>query len=577
MTKVERLFPARVIVIFACILLLAANSPLKLLGNQRLDSNSKSDPVTVNAFFDNTKLVIEISPAPGNAIYQNKLELKSVENNENLLNKINIPEPDDVLPSLEEEKEIPVYTTSKFLEIDKGLLEKYISIKLQACSIEDLFCYLPVNKKISLDIESKTVIIEPITEKNSYQEVSDDADIPNNLVSHLIKIAACFALGITVAFTPCTFPLLPILLNTISDPKKGTKEKLPVALSYVIGMGASYALIGLSFGFLSSNIQNLLQQSWCIYLFAIFLITFSLIVMGYISIGNYSSSLEIKKSNQYGNIPAFALGAVSVLIVSPCTTPVLASLLLASAQHTISPIYSSLWLLAFGIGSGLPLMIMAIFGVKVLPKSGKWLNITKHILGLSILAIAVWLVSRINDGVISTLLWGLFLISIFIIISTHNDTYKGKLCSFLKILVIALASFMLVTASTGNSIFPNSNLQIFQLVQSVEELQNQINMAKKNNQPVFLKAHAKWCVYCKELDRKFFNNPEKEEALKSKDFLYLKVDVTNSTALYSYLEKSWGVIGLPEIIILDRNGDEAFKLRSPSPEEVESAINQNYD
>lgn len=78
----------------------------------------------------------------------------------------------------------------------------------------------------------------------------------------------------------------------------------------------------------------------------------------------------------------------------PCTTAPLSAILLYIAQS------GNLWLgggtlYLYALGMGLPLILVTVFGNRLLPKSGPWMSHVKTAFGFVILALPVFLLERI--------------------------------------------------------------------------------------------------------------------------------------------------------------------------------------
>ena len=93
------------------------------------------------------------------------------------------------------------------------------------------------------------------------------------------------------------------------------------------------------------------------------------------------------------------MGAIAGLICSPCTTAPLSAILLYIAQS------GNMWLgggtlYLYALGMGLPLMLITVFGNRLLPKSGPWMEQVKTAFGFVILALPVFLLERVIGDVL---------------------------------------------------------------------------------------------------------------------------------------------------------------------------------
>ena len=100
------------------------------------------------------------------------------------------------------------------------------------------------------------------------------------------------------------------------------------------------------------------------------------------------------------------MGATAGLICSPCTTAPLSAILLYIAQS------GNLWagggtLYLYALGMGIPLVIVTLFGNRLLPRSGPWMQYVKEAFGFVILALPVFLLERVIGDLWGLRLWSL--------------------------------------------------------------------------------------------------------------------------------------------------------------------------
>jgi thiol:disulfide interchange protein DsbD len=122
--------------------------------------------------------------------------------------------------------------------------------------------------------------------------------------------------------------------------------------------------------------------------------------------------LTLMSNKRQGGSPGgvFAMGAIAGLICSPCTTAPLSAILLYIAQS------GNLWLgggtlYLYALGMGLPLILVTVFGNRLLPKSGPWM--AKTAFGFVILALPVFLLERIVGEPWGLRLWSLLGVAFF--------------------------------------------------------------------------------------------------------------------------------------------------------------------
>lgn len=210
-----------------------------------------------------------------------------------------------------------------------------------------------------------------------------------------------FGAGVLVSFTPCVYPVLPLTVSCISRANLGGTRTRGFFLSlvFVLGMalvycamGVAASLTGMAFGF----IQN--QPAVYAGAAAVFFL-FGLVMLDVIALPAFGAGIQgrIQPRNFW---TVFLFGAVSGLVVGPCTAPVLGTLLMyiASRQNMAHGIIL-MFIFAYGVGFSLILAGTFTGFLSALPRSGVWMRRIKQGCGAVILAVA---------GIFFLKAWGLW-------------------------------------------------------------------------------------------------------------------------------------------------------------------------
>jgi thiol:disulfide interchange protein DsbD len=259
---------------------------------------------------------------------------------------------------------------------------------------------------------------------------------------------------------------------------------------------------------------------------------------------------------QGGSLPGvFLMGALAGLICSPCTTAPLSAILLYIAQSG-NMLAGGGTLYLYALGMGLPLIAITLFGNRLLPKSGPWMQTVKEGFGFVILALPVFLLERVIGDAWGLRLWSALGVAFFgwaFISSLKAD--RG----WLRVLQILLLGAMLIAArplqdwAFGNAPTAESAAHLsFNRVSSVKQLNQQLqNSAGKIT---MLDLYADWCVACKEFEKYTFSDGQVQSALGQLQLL--QADVTANSATDSALLQHLNVLGLPTILFFDASGHE---------------------
>ncbi|MFZ4259289.1 protein-disulfide reductase DsbD [Raoultella terrigena] len=378
-----------------------------------------------------------------------------------------------------------------------------------------------------------------------------------------LPFSALWALliGIGIAFTPCVLPMYPLISGIVlgGERRLSTARALLLAFIYVQGMALTYTALGMVVAAAGLQFQAALQHPYVLIGLSAVFILLALSMFGLFTLqlpSSLQTRLTLMSNTQRGGSAGgvFAMGAIAGLICSPCTTAPLSAILLYIAQS------GNLWLgggtlYLYALGMGLPLILVTVFGNRLLPKSGPWMAHVKTAFGFVILALPVFLLERILGELWGLRLWSLLAVAFF---SWAFITSLGATRPWQRILQIVLLAAALVSVRPLQDWAfdaPTAQQQAhlaFTRVSTVDELDRALTQAK--GRPVMLDLYADWCVACKEFEKYTFSTPEVQQALK--DTVLLQVDVTKNSAQDVALLKHLRVLGLPTILFFNAQGEE---------------------
>ncbi|MBI5145323.1 MAG: sulfite exporter TauE/SafE family protein, partial [Candidatus Omnitrophica bacterium] len=202
-----------------------------------------------------------------------------------------------------------------------------------------------------------------------------------------------FLAGMAISFTPCVYPLVPITAGFIGIKAGGNKIKgLFLGFIYVTGIAVTYSLLGL-IASLTGKIFGSISSRPITYLFTgIVIILFGFSMLGLFKIP-FLNLVKPAGSKKEGYFSVFFLGLSSGLVVSPCLSPALGSIL-AYLITRKNIFYGTTLLLTFAYGMGVLLILVGTFSTLLLafPKSGRWMEHIKKICAFIIIAMGLYFV-----------------------------------------------------------------------------------------------------------------------------------------------------------------------------------------
>ncbi|RRS10009.1 protein-disulfide reductase DsbD [Pseudoalteromonas sp. J010] len=469
---------------------------------------------------------------------------------------------------------------SKLDNIQPGAVVK---IRYQGCAEAGL-CYPPEIVEVPLSTiageqPKATSNKAPETDaeiQNTSRPVDDDnLSFTEQLMqrSLLANILTFFGLGVGLAFTPCVFPMFPILSSLIAGQQGlSTKKAFSLSFVYVQGMAVTYAALGLVVAYFGGQIQGYLQHPAVLISFSILFVALALSMFGLYEIRLPSSMMDkltqLSNKQKGGNYwGVFVMGVLSGLIASPCTTAPLSGALLFVAQSG-DYVVGALTLYALSLGMGLPLLLLGTSGGKLLPKAGGWMDQVKTLFGFVMLFVPLILLERILDATVIIALAGGLAVATALYLhywQSQLQTSKGKttlwgfaITLFIVGLFALKSSFFPAPKPVVNAVTTQTEAasaeKKFKLLPDLAALEVAIAEANAKGKVPIVDLYADWCVACKEFEKYTFPTPEVQAQFK--DYELLKLDLTKANDNTQEIMEAFTVFGLPTILIFDSQGNE---------------------
>ncbi|MFJ7885055.1 protein-disulfide reductase DsbD [Pseudomonas sp. NPDC096917] len=442
-----------------------------------------------------------------------------------------------------------------------------VKVTWQGCADAGL-CYPPQSQMVDLGGT------QPVAAQGQAQDQSLAASLQQRSLGWSLLLF--FGLGLLLAFTPCSLPMLPILAGLVVGSGASAGRGFAVAGSYVVSMALVYAGLGVLAALLGANLQALLQQPWLLGSFAALFVVLALPMFGFFELQLPSAlrdRLERAGRGRKGGslLGAGILGALSGLLVGPCMTAPLAGALLYIAQSG-NAVEGGLVLFVMGVGIGMPLLLLVTVGSRFLPKPGAWMDLMKGLFGFLFLGTALLLVRPVLSEALWLGLWGVLLIIFACSLWQQAQHFlRAKpLFNPLSLLAGIWGGLMLVGAAGGGTdlwqplqVYTANTLAgspvstahgDFTTISDPASLDRELASAKAQGQWVLLDYYADWCVSCKVMEKQVFSKPHVQEALQG--VRLLRLDVTADNVASRELLSRYRVPGPPSFVWIGANGME---------------------
>ncbi len=460
-----------------------------------------------------------------------------------------------------------------------------LNARYQGCADSGV-CYPPMSQTLVLALPAATGLAADKPASALATPVSEQEQIAAALHqdSFWATQLSFLGFGLLLSLTPCIFPMIPILSGIIvgNSHKISTLRAFLLSLSYVLASALTYTVFGILAAMFGSNLQATFQQPWIIVLFSAIFVALSFSLFGFYHLELpksfqarlHNSSEKHRDGSLWG---AAIMGALSALIVGPCVAAPLAGALIYIGK-TGDVLLGGSALFMMGLGMGVPLLLLGASAGKLLPKAGDWLEATKAVSGVIMLAVAVWMLSRIIPAAVTMLCYALLLIVPSVYLRATEPLPKDcpgwqKLWKGLGLVMLAYGLLLLVGLSMGNAnpLRPLQGLNLaqtgaegqtslaFEAVTDLAGLEAKIASATAANKPVMLDFYADWCIACKEMETYTFTDDRVQHGLKG--FVLLRADVTQNTAADQALLHRFNLIGPPGVLFFGRDGQEQAAQR----------------
>lgn len=567
---------------------------------EQLGFAGSDEPLAVDEAFrfsadvkDPKHLHIGWQVADGNYLYRNKIEARITDNDAVSIRTLNLPEGENKRDEYFGLTQVYHQDLLLSVPLDRPDTAQTVTLEVryQGCSETFSICYPPEIKTVQLDLPAinpaDTAAIPPpgdlITPVDTTASDNEQDKIAERLASNnLPKILIGFlGLGLLLAFTPCVFPMIPILSSIIVGEGESvtTRRAFTLSLIYVLAMSVTYTAAGVLTGMLGGNLQALLQNFWVIGAFSLILLVLALSMFGFYELQlphSLQQRLHQVSHRQRGGkfVSVAVMGLLSGLIVGPCLAPPLAGALLFISQHA-DPLLGGAALFAMSIGMGIPLLIIGTSAGSLLPRAGKWMENIKAVFGVLLVALAIWMLSRVIPPSLTLALWSALLIICAVYLGaleTLSIDANGwqRFWKGFGLLSLTLGILLMIGAASGGqqlwqplkhltagqTVGQNEKTLQFTLINSPAELQLALDTTDK---PVMLDFYADWCTDCKTMEQTTFKDPAVLAALEN--YNLLKVDLTDNTADQQAILKTLKVFGPPTMLFFNADGQEYARQR----------------
>lgn len=461
--------------------------------------------------------------------------------------------------------------------LPKGKPPYKIRVRYQGCRKGNAssvsLCFPPMTQVFETDsvVMTKSESAPQIEDEQQQRENSPLLELSqkkDTVISSMLQkggiwiFVTAFLAGLLSTFTPCVLPMIPITLSILAPGKgMGTWQAVHRSMIYILGLVVTFTLAATIAALAGKCLgADILGSRMVIVIFTIFLILMAFSMLGLYEFQlppRIMNLLNRKRKNTW--IGAFVMGCAGGFVAFPCTGPVL-TVLMGIVTMSANPAYGAALLGLYAVGFGLPFLVMGAGFGRLKPGAG--MNQVKSLIGISLLAIAVYCMGMISDSFSQFISYGelkqkalsLILIMAGVMLgAVHLDAYT---LNHTKKWVKTIGSIILSIGLVWNLSMTGSKEYS---IDWMDDLREAIKMAQAENKRVLIDFTADWCAACKKMDATTFKDGTVIKELE-RNWIPVKIDSTvQSTKIESILKK-FNITGLPSMVILDSDGRMVKKL-----------------
>ena len=378
--------------------------------------------------------------------------------------------------------------------------------------------------------------------------------------SFLAFLAIVFLGGLASSLTPCVYPMIPITISVIgASSDQGKLKSLSLAFVYVLGISATYTVLGLAAAYSGSLFGGMMQNPYVIVGVSLVFFALAAAMFGFYEFAlpaSVTTKASMMGGGGYGG--AFIVGTVAGVVAAPCTGPIVALLLVKIASdYTVAQGVAIMLAYSFGLGQ-IFLAIGTFAGmIGSLPRSGAWMVEVKHVFGVLMVAVGVWYLGQILSAGVMSVLW----VGVALLVAWEAAGRMTAIKGPRKPARIALAAVALV----GGLFFAlkpapevDAAAVADQHVDWSDDHDAGQRMSAQAGKPMIVDFTADWCAACKELEHFTYTDPAVVEC--AAEFVPVMIDGTDKTPEFERLRKKYKVRGLPAVYFVCPEGEVVSDL-----------------
>lgn len=423
-------------------------------------------------------------------------------------------------------------------------------VRYQIC--DDKTCYFPENQPFEVQL----TIIRGTGQSAAVLPANIGGGGPGGLAgadwSIWTAFGAAFLAGLLFNVMPCVLPVLPLKaigFYEVSQHRRGRSFLLGVVFSLgLIAVFAVLAVLVLVLRVISWG--ELFSKAWFIWPMVALLAVMGLGLLGAFTVSLPTAAYRFSpRHDTFGG--NFFWGALTAILATPCTAPLLPPLLIWAAGHPA--LVGVPAMLMVGVGMAFPYLILSAFpeAARRFPRSGPWAELFKQMMGFLLLVAAMYFgAGRVIHGpdfwwLVSAMV---AVAGFYLMARTVQLSQSAGAVAVSATLAVAMigASLWWTARMTGLGRPAMASAGNGQAESSwVDYSPEQFDQARSAGKLVLVKFTANWCATCQYIEGSVYQDSRVWQALRRHEVVTMKADMTDSDIAKPLLLKLNPAGGIP--------------------------------
>jgi len=359
--------------------------------------------------------------------------------------------------------------------------------------------------------------------------------------------------GLILNVMPCVLPVLSLkLLGVVGQAGAARRH---VRLSFIASAaGVLAAFLALAASLVALRAAGVrigwgiqFQQPLFLTAMAVLVTLFAANLWGWLSLGLPGRLADsavggIEAADRHGSLAgSFVGGAFATLLATPCSAPFLGTAVGFALAR--GPLEIVLIFAALGLGLALPyLLLAAVPGlVRLLPRPGPWMGWLRRLLGIALIATALWLLSVLRAQLADSVVIAIGCVLLLLLLALRGLPMAARPLRAMACAGAAAAALALPLWSGGAANRPG--VEVAGTWRSFDR--ERIGALVREGKVVFVDVTAAWCVTCQVNKAAVLARGPVAERLTRPDLVAMRADWTRPDPLIADYLASFGRYGIP--------------------------------